>query len=142
MITDDDPKTLITGIKLSHQMLIDSIAQIQLSLRSYNQAKPKLRDFYKNLQNHFSRQDAALYDRLSLYFIADRQATKMLEFLILDLKEIKIKYLVFYDLHSGEALGGHPRTFPLDFTEFANSILSRIKMEEDYFFPLVEKLLK
>jgi hypothetical protein len=140
MITDDDPKTIIQGLKVSHQMLVESILQIQLSLRAYNQAKPKLRDLYKTLQNHFGREDAGFYDRLSLYYADDRQSTKMLEFLVHDLKDLKIRYLVFYDLHSAEMSGGHPRTFPLDFTEFSQSILSRIKMEEDYLFPLLEKM--
>ena len=137
---DDDVKRLITGFKLSHQLLTDSIAQIQLSLRSYAQAKPKLREFYDNLHNHFSRQDQKLYERLSLRYVDERPTIKMLEFLIHDLKDLKVKYLVFYDQHSAEMAGGHPRSFPVDFNEFADNVLARIKIEEDYLLPLLEKL--
>jgi hypothetical protein len=139
-MANDDPKALITGFRLSHQMLTDSISQIQLSLRSYSQAKPKLRELYSNLHNHFSRQDQKLYERLSIFYAEDRPTTKMLEFLAHDLKDFKIKYLVFSDQHTGEMGGGHPRSFPAEFIEFANSILARIKIEEDYLFPLLEKL--
>ena len=138
--TDDAPKILITRLKLSHQMLTDLISQIQLLLRSYNQAKPKLRELYKNLQDHFGIQDTKFYERLSLHFVDDRESAKMLEFLLHDLKDFKIKYLVFYDQHPAEMIGGHPRMFPLEFTEFAKNILSRITMEEDYLFSLLEKL--
>ena len=140
MNNDESPKSLIDGFKLSHQMLTDCISQVQLVTRSYPLAKQKLKELYSNLLNHFTRQDHRLYDRLSLFYIDDRQATKMLEFLTHDLKDLKIRYLVFFDLHPGEMTGGHPRTFPLDFNEFAKSILARIKMEEDYLFPLLEKL--
>jgi hypothetical protein len=136
----DDSKALITGFRLSHQSLVDSIAQIQLSLRSYSQAKPKLREFYSNLHNHFARQDQKFYDRLALYYADDRPATKMLDFLTHDLKDLKVKYLVFSDQHTGEMGPGHPRRFPLEFTEFASQILARIKIEDEYLLPLVEKL--
>ena len=138
--TRDDAKTLITGLKVSHQMLIEAISQIQLCLRSYAQTKPKLRDFYNVLLNHFSCQDHKFYDRLALHYVDDRQSTKMLEFIIHDFKDLKVRYLVFYDLHSAEMTGGHPRSFPIDFTEFSTHVLGRIKVEEDYLFPLLEKL--
>ena len=93
--TDDELKTLIVGLRLSHQMLTDSITQIQLSLRSYPQAKSKLRELYNSLHNHFSRQDQKLYDRLSLYYMDDRPTIKKLEFLTHDLKDLKVKYLIF-----------------------------------------------
>ena len=136
----DDPKALITGFRLSHDMLTDSISQLQLSLRSYAQDKPKLRELYDNLHNHFARQDQKFYERLSLFFVEDRPTVKMLEFLTHDLKDLKIKYLVFYDHHSGEMGVGHPRSFPLEFNEFSAHILARIKIEEEYLFPLIAKL--
>ena len=136
----EDTKALMIGFRLSHQALTDSIAQIQLSLRSYGQAKPKLREFYSNLQSHFARQDQKLYDRLSSYYVGDRPTIKMLEFLTHDLRDLKVKYLIFSDQHTGEMGPGHPRSFPVEFTEFANHILARIKVEEDYLFPLLEKV--
>jgi|SRR3989338_6923642 len=136
----DQPKNLITGFRINHEILTDSISQIQLSLRSYNQAKPKLRELYNNLHNHFARQDPKFYERLALHYIEDRPATKMLEFLMHDLKDFKVRYLIFYDQHSGEMGAGHPRSFSFEFNEFANSILARIKIEVDYLFPLLEKL--
>src|SRR6185436_18756957 len=102
----DDPKALVTGFRISHQMLIDTISQIQLSLRSYHQLKPKLRELYGNLHNHFSRQDPKFYEQLLAHYATDRTAVKMLEFLTHDLKDIKVKYLIFSDQHTGEMGGG------------------------------------
>lgn len=138
--TADNPKALISGFRLSHEMLADSISQIHLSLRSYAQAKPKLRELYNNLYNHFGRQDSKLYESLSLLFVDDRPALKMLEFLTHDLKDLKIKHLIFYDQHSGEMGAGHPKSFPVEFSEFASQILARVKIEEEYLFPLIAKL--
>ena len=105
---------------------------------------PKLFDEMQHLTEkilqHLARQDKTMMDRLVEFYRDDRAASKMLEFLIHDLKDLKVKYLVFYDLHSAELTGGRPRSFPLDFTEFAKGILSRITIEEDYLFPLLEKL--
>ncbi len=134
------PKNLMAGFRTSHQGLVNNIDQIQLNLRDYLRVKPHLRELHANLLIHFNRQNKDLFDRLATLYEDDRQASKMLEFLLHDLKDLKVKYLVFYDQHSGELADTHSRNFPKNFMEFAGAILSRVKIEEEYMFPLLEKL--
>lgn len=131
---------MVKSLKVSHQMLAESVSQIQSASRSYSQAKPLLRDFYEKLLNHFSRQGGTFYESLFQFYQDDRPSGKMLEFLLHDLKDLKVRYLVFYELHAAEMTGGHPKTFSLDFAEFSGAILARIRMEEDYLLPLLEKI--
>lgn len=134
------PKNLMAGFKTSHQALVNSVDQIQLNMRDYLRVKPHLRELHANLLAHFSRQNHVLFEQLNALNKDDRQASKMLEFLELDLRDLKIRYLVFYDQHSGELADSHGRNFTKNFTEFAGAILGRVKIEEEYMFPLLEKL--
>jgi len=131
---------LVSNFKSGHRDLLLAINEVQESLRSYPKAKPRLRDFHEILVSHFGRQDEALYDRLHLSFIGDRSKEKIIEFLSHDLKEVKIKCLLFYDQHSGELADNNYRNFARDFQQFLDSVVARVKVEEEYLFPLLEKL--
>lgn len=131
---------LLTSLRTSHQEIVDSIDQIQPLLRSYSPAKARIREMHKRVLDHFGRQTGKLFDELRAFYKADREALKLIEFLIHDLKDVKIKYLVFADEHSGELSDVKARSFPKDFSGFSSAILGRIKIEEEYLFPLLEKL--
>jgi len=135
-----DPQEVIASLKTGHQAIVNCIAEIQPLLRSYLSAKPKLREFHKTLLAHFNLQNAALADRLSAHYVDNREALKMVEFLTVDLKDIKVRYLLFFEQHSGELPDINARSFPKDFMSFAGLLLARIKMEEDYLIPLISKL--
>ena len=68
------------------------------------------------------------------------EALKMLEFLSHDLKDIKVKFLLFSDRHSGEVLDLSARSFPKDLQDFMKEIIDRFNAEEEYLFPLIAKL--
>ncbi|OGX24539.1 MAG: hypothetical protein A3D10_08280 [Omnitrophica WOR_2 bacterium RIFCSPHIGHO2_02_FULL_48_11] len=110
--------------------------------RSYNQAKPILRGLHEQLLNYFARQDQKILDQLYSFYIDDRSSYKLVEFLEHDLKDIKIKLLIFYDKHTGEVADMNARSFPLDFQKFLQEIINRMNVEEEYLFPLLEKLPK
>lgn len=131
---------IIANLKTSHQAIVNEIDSIQSSARSYTAVKPHLREMSKILLAHFSRQNDPFFDKLRQSTAGDRQAAKMIEFLSYDTKDIKIKFLVFFDRYSGDLADIGSRTFPKDFTDFAREILSRVRLEEDYLFPLIARL--
>lgn len=131
---------IVINLKTSHQAIVNEIDSIQSSCRTYTAAKPHLREMSKILLAHFSRQNDPFFDRLRVRVADDRQAVKMIEFLAHDTKDIKVKFLVFFDRYSGDMADIGSRTFPKDFTDFAREILSRIRVEEDYLFPLIARL--
>lgn len=131
---------LIESFRNAHTTLLSSIDQVQMASRSYSLAKPSLRTLNAKVIAHLGRQDNQFTDKLLAFYAGDREASKMLEFLVHDLKDIKIKFLVFYDKHSGELADTNARSFPKDLAEFIDELINRIKMEEEYLFPLLKKL--
>lgn len=133
-------RQLVENFSSAHATILNSIDQILLVSRSYSQVKPHLRALHEKVLAHLGRQDKVLIAKLTEAAGDNREAAKMLEFLVFDLKNIKIKYLIFYDNHSGEMADINARTFPKDFQEFSDELITRIKMEEEYLFPLLKKL--
>jgi len=133
---------IITRFKVRHQSIIDTLDQVQVLARSYVMAKPKIREMSEKLLAHFSGQDDELFDQLRTTHALDRQSLKIIEFLIYDLRDFKVKYLIFFEKHSGEILDMSARTFPKDLSDFAREIITRFKIEEEYLFPLLEKIPK
>ena len=134
------PNALTESFRSSHHLLLESIDQVYQVIRSYPQAKPRLRELGKVILVHLGRQNKTMLDRLVAHHQANRPTSKILEFLIHNLKDIKVKYLLFFDQHSGEPGDVNARNFSRDFQEFAGELINRIKMEEEYLFPLLEDL--
>lgn len=134
------PNELIGIFRVGQQAIVGTIDEIYSVLRSYSEAKPKIRVLQQKLLAHFSRQDEDLFNELNSFYKSDRHAMKMIEFLMYNLKDIKVKFLTFFDKHSGEMDDINYRTFPRDFSEFAKEIMAYLKIEEEYLFPLLGKL--
>lgn len=133
-------QNLIKQFRIAHQSILGAIDQVQLYSRQYHLAKPKIRDLHDMLLEHLSRQNNDFFAPLKDGYASNREASKMLEFLIFDTKEMKIQFLTFFDLHSGEPGDKHFRKFSKDFAEFAKIIIVRIDLEEAYLLPLMEKM--
>ena len=134
--------SLIKSLRASHDAITEVIAQAEPILRFYNKVKPLLRELNALALSHFTRQDTALYRKLEEFYAGDRPSLKMVEFLLFDLKELKVGYLYFFDRHTGEMGDRESRGFPAEFMAFSRQLLGRIKMEQDYLIPLIERMEK
>lgn len=130
----------VNSFRLSHEAILDVVSQLQALTRSYFQAKPLLVDLRERLLAYFNRQDQEFYQTLRNFFAEDRPALKILEFLELDLKDVKIQYLIFFEKHSGEMGDVNSRNFVKDFREFSNVLLARVKTEENHLLPLLARM--
>ena len=133
-------RQLVENFRSAHATILSSIDQILMVCRSYAQAKPHLRALHQKVLAHLGRQDKELMDKLTVAFGDNRETAKLLEFLEHNLKDAKIKFLIFCDNHSGELADVNARSFPKDFQEFSEELITRIKMEEEYLFPLLMEL--
>ena len=133
-------KDLVSEFRVGHQTIIDIIEKTQSYTRSYLQGKPNIRAMREIILKHFERENEQLYAHLQSFYHEDRAASKIIEFLVYDLKDTKIQFLVFFDKYTGEMGDMGSRNFLRDFTEFSRVIVQRIKAEEEYLFPLLAKL--
>jgi len=134
-------RDLASDLRVAQQGIVDTFVQIQPLLRSYVHAKPKIREMREQLLAYLGRQDEEFFSHLRERHYHDREAKKMIEFLMHDLKDIKVQYLIFFEKHSGEMTSPYLKDFPKDFVEFSKLILARFKIEDDYLFPLVKTIL-
>ena len=135
-----DTKNLLTQLKFGHQAIIFSLDDLQQVVRSYNQAKPKLRALQNTLLDHFSLMKNDLYDFLRAQLQNDSQALKTIEFLDFDIKDIKIKTLVFFDEFPADMGDVHPVNFPKKFSDYTHELAAHLRTERQKLFPLLERL--
>ncbi|MDP8266485.1 MAG: hypothetical protein P9M07_06005 [Candidatus Aceula meridiana] len=133
------PENYFQTLKVGHQFIVEALSEVQPFLRSYPEAKPRLRALSESLAVFLGHQDKRMFDALYDFYKNDRPSTKMIDFLLHDLKDLKIKYLIFFDKHSGEVLSHHKNSFPKDFMDFQSQVLGRLKIEEEYLFPLLKR---
>ena len=126
-------------LRQGHQALKECIVAVQTVVRSYPEARPALHALETVLITHWERQTQQVFTDLSRFFQESRQDIKMLEFLLHDLKDMKIKTLVFYDQYSGALPIQEAHSLRKNFHRFTEDILNRIRIEEEYFLPLLAK---
>lgn len=131
---------LIESFVKGHQMILSNIGRAQQNIRSYNQAYKDINELSEVLLTHWERQSEQFFILLKNFYKEDRESLKMLEFLIYDLKEIKISYLVFADKYIKKNGCAQERSFPKDFDSFCRSVISRLNIEEEYLLPLMKKI--
>jgi hypothetical protein len=127
----------LKALKTSHQQLLLDINRLLDVLRDYPKALSILSDFEKVFTEYLRLQDSRLYDVLRQYYRMDREALKMLEFLEQDLKDIKIEFWNFLEGCSPHANAVAVRNFPKRFSDLSKKVISRIAIEEEYLFPLL-----
>jgi hypothetical protein len=132
---------LIESFRRAHEEILMIINHITGLTRSYPHARSRLPELEERLLAHLGRQDRNFYQKLSDHYLLQKEQVKMIEFLVHDLKETKIKFLIFFEKHavqSGNMVGAG--FFPKDFTDFKDTIVNRLKMEEEYLLPLLAGL--
>lgn len=135
------PHDLIPSFRRAHESILSAIDQVSVVARSYSQARAHLHELEERLLAHLGRQDKEFYKRLLDYYSEQREQKKMIEFLIHDLKETKVNYLIFFEKHMDTSVPAvAARNFPKDFAEFKESIINRVKVEEEYLFPLLQRM--
>jgi hypothetical protein len=127
---------LINKFQKAHAVIHDTVEQIQLSIRSYPKVRSGLMALQENLFGYFAQQDRVFYDQLLKAHQDNREKVKMIEFLAWDIKDFKVEFIRFYDQYDSSVGVVSQRNFPKEFTDFAQRIIARLKVEEEYLFPL------
>ena len=134
------PTNVLQSIEINHQGLLGVISQIRPIARNYLQARQFLPSFQAKLLEHFKIQNSAFFDQLVGRVAADPKQVKMVEFLSVNLKDLKIKTLIFFDEHSGNMMDVKPKNFISDFAGFSDDVLFRINAEREYLIPMLKDI--
>jgi len=126
-------------LQRGHAAILLTVSRLQDVVRSYSQSRPLLHDLYEDLLAHWEWQTADSFAALSSRHARDRTAVKMCEFLVHDLKDLKVAFLVFFDTHSGDFGDTASRRFSGEAVEFSRKITARVQVEEEYLLPLLRE---
>ena len=133
----DDDKIQAAQIRKSHIGLLDILEKIEGQLRQSSLVRPLLRGLEDKLLNHFVLQNEKFYNELALFYANDHNKAKMCEGLKLDLRNLKLATVEFFDQYQVDGAHTNFADFPRSFTVFYHHILSRIKLEEERLLPLL-----
>lgn len=125
-------------LKMGHLAMIEQIDQIHQVIHHYPDVKPKLRGLQTILLNHFEKQKQKFYQLLMEHFLSNQEKSKNIQFLEQDIKNLKVKTLIFYDEHPADMGDIRPKAFMLDFQVFSGDLTGRMYDERKYLFPLIE----
>jgi hypothetical protein len=132
---------LILRLQKSHRAVVRSISEIQPYLRRFPEVRPRLMILEEQLLLHWSLQDVGLWEKLQANASLQGAQEKMVDFLIQDLKEMKIKHFSFFEKYGSDAKQGSTYQLTQHFTEFIRAIMARFQMEEEYLLPMLRDLL-
>lgn len=116
------------SLESGHEMILDQI----LKCRPAGKLQKNLEQF-RNLEQivltHLSSQSPRFYQALEEHQRNEASRLKILEYLILDLKDLKIKLLAFRDAPA------------VKFYEFKNDLTIRVSIEKERLIPLIESII-
>ena len=129
----------VLALESHHALILEHVDFIHRRYHIYRDVKPKISSLQQILLNHFALQTKELYAALTEFFENDREKSKLLEFLIYDLKELKIKTLGFFDEHPADMGDTRAKKFIQEFENYSDHLVSRIHHEKKYLIPFLEE---
>ena len=125
----------IERLRRGQEQILKAVARIQALPRSHAPSEPLLAALGQCLLTHWGEQDEEFFQSLAGRHAARPDRVKILEFLALDLREQKIRYLAMSEEFEQPGPAGPARRREL--REFLRGVIERLNMEEDYLIPLL-----
>lgn len=116
-----------------HALLARILSEVAVHVRSAPRTQKGLQELRLVLETHWARQPEALW--VSLARRGGEGDAGAAEFLRVDLRDLKIRHLEFFERHLDNATPVSLRRLPADFRRFSEAVTARIRMEQDYLFP-------
>lgn len=133
-------KESVDKLRKGHQAILLTISRIQQLARSFPQAQAAFSELDDELLAHWRQYNQAFFDQIIKNFEGDREVLKMLEFFQHDIRDVKIQYVTIREACEGSPNEVSVRNFPKDFKAFSEVLVRHIEMEEEYIFPIWEKM--
>lgn len=117
---------MLDQLKFGHTALADQLGRVQASVQTRGKMRNEIQLLENYLLKHISLQDKNFYNGLRQNYESERERLKIVEFLDKDLTELKVKTLTFLEEQ------------PKNPEEFFRTVIGRIKVEQEYLFPLIK----
>ena len=125
----------------SQQLILETIDEIQPHLRTPSSAKNKIQELFIYVSKHLNCQDNAFINEVKKLEPFQGVSKNMVDFLVQDLKDLKVRLFVFSQQYLQQQSAGHKKepNFARDFKELMNDVVARFYVEKNYLLPLLNR---
>ncbi|MCB9771265.1 MAG: hypothetical protein H6754_01750 [Candidatus Omnitrophica bacterium] len=131
---------VVESFLLRQETVLHALEQLQSLRNNYREARKISGECREKMFYYFRVQDEKFYKSLEDFFAENRPALKMIEFLTLDLKEVKVKTFNFFVKYGVDNPLEQGRNFARDLRVYRQEILHRFRVEESYLLPLLKRM--
>ena len=130
-------KKSLQFLSQSHQLILEAIDETKPFLSSPASAKIKMQALFLYLSKHLSRQDEMFLNELKLLGQSGVISLNMVDFLIQDLKDLKVRMFIFSEQYLQGVIVKKEPNFARDYSELTKDIIARLYVERNYLLPFL-----
>lgn len=133
-------EALIEQLRRQRESILRSLLRLRSLAHHYREARKWTGGCREEVYLYLGRQGDAFYDHLREYYKENRPALKIIEFLIQDLKELKVKSFIFFEKYGADNPLEQGRHFVRDLREYQQTVEDRFRAEDDYLNPILQRI--
>jgi hypothetical protein len=133
-------ENLVEVFRQRRDVVNHSLLQLASFRHDYRSARQKTGECREMIYSYLKRQDEQFYAKLSSFYQENRPALKIIEFLTLDTKGLKVQTFSFFEKYGTANTLEQGRNFARDLREYMQLLSNRFRLEEDYLVPLLKRM--
>ncbi len=131
---------LIEAFYRREEMILRSLLRLQALRHNYRAARLLTGECREMMYSYLKRQDNQFYSQMSQFYHDNRSALKMIEFLTVDIKEVRVATFAFFEQYGVGNPLEQGRNFIRDLRGYKQVVLERFRVERDYLMPLLVRM--
>jgi hypothetical protein len=133
-------RDLIEAFHRREEMIMRSLLRLQALRHNYRAARLLTGECREMMYSYLKRQDDQFYAQMSQFYHDNRPALKMIEFLTVDIKELRVATFAFFEQYGVANPLEQGRNFIRDLRGYKQVVLERFRVERDYLMPLLVRM--
>ena len=131
---------LVEAFHRREEMILHSLLRLQALRHNYRAVRLLTGECREMIYSYLKRQDDQFYSRMTEFYGENRSALKMIEFLIVDIKELKVATFAFFEQYGVANPLEQGRNFARDLRGYKQVVSERFRVEGDYLLPLLMRM--
>lgn len=133
-------KDLVELFHRREEMIVRSLLRLQALRHNYRAARLLTGECREMIYSYLKRQDEQFYATMTEFYRENRSALKMIEFLTVDIKELRVATFAFFEQYGVANPLEQGRNFARDLRGYKQIVLERFRVETDYLLPLLKRM--
>ncbi|MCB9757754.1 MAG: hypothetical protein H6753_04930 [Candidatus Omnitrophica bacterium] len=122
------------------EAILHSLLRLQALRHNYRAARLLTGETREMIYSYLKRQDDHFYTMMTEFYRDNRSALKMIEFLTVDIKEVRVATFAFFEQYGVANPLEQGRNFARDLRQYKELMINRFRIERDYLLPLLKRI--